>query len=70
MGIDNVTIDVSAAEIPIWMAVRHPLFLIQSAGIEDRMREKFVRIKRPVTVKQDGKEATFKPFDGLDKFCH
>jgi UDP-3-O-[3-hydroxymyristoyl] N-acetylglucosamine deacetylase len=67
MGIDNVTIDVSAAEIPIMDGSAAPfVFLIQSAGIEEQdAPKKFVRIKRPVTVKQDGKEATFKPFDGF-----
>ena len=67
MCIDNVTIDVSAAEIPIMDGSAAPLvFLIQSAGIEEQdVPKKFVRIKRPVTVKQDGKEATFKPFDGF-----
>ena len=67
MGIDNVIIDVSAAEIPIMDGSAAPfVFLIQSAGIEEQdAPKKFVRIKRPVTVKQDGKEATFKPFDGF-----
>ena len=67
MGIDNVTIDVSAAEIPIMDGSAAPfVFLIQSAGIEEQdAPKKFVRIKRSVTVKQDGKEATFKPFDGF-----
>ena len=67
MGIDNVTIDVSAGEIPIMDGSAAPfVFLIQSAGIEEQdAPKKFVRVKRPVTVKQDGKEATFKPFDGF-----
>ena len=67
MGIDNVTIDVSAAEIPIMDGSAAPfVFLLQSAGIQEQdAPKKFVRVKRPVTVKQDGKEATFKPFDGF-----
>ena len=67
MGIDNVMVDVSAAEIPIMDGSAAPfVFLLQSAGIEEQdAPKKFVRVKRPVTVKQDGKEATFKPFDGF-----
>jgi UDP-3-O-[3-hydroxymyristoyl] N-acetylglucosamine deacetylase len=67
MGIDNVIVDVSAAEIPIMDGSAAPfVFLLQSAGIEEQdAPKKFVRVKRPVTVKQDGKEATFKPFDGF-----
>jgi len=67
LGIDNVVIDVSASEIPIMDGSAAPfVFLPQSAGIQEQdAPKKFVRIKRPVTVKQDDKEATFKPFDGF-----
>ena len=67
LGIDNAIIDVSASEIPIMDGSAAPfVFLLQSAGIfEQDAPKKFVRVKRPVTVKQDGKEATFKPFDGF-----
>jgi UDP-3-O-[3-hydroxymyristoyl] N-acetylglucosamine deacetylase len=67
MGIDNVIVDVSAPEIPIMDGSAAPfVFLLQSAGIKEQdAPKKFVRIKRPVTVKQEGKEATFKPFDGF-----
>ena len=67
MGIDNLIIDVSAPEIPIMDGSAAPfVFLLQSAGIEEQdAPKKFIRVKRPVTVKQDGKQATFKPFDGF-----
>jgi UDP-3-O-[3-hydroxymyristoyl] N-acetylglucosamine deacetylase len=67
MGIDNVIVDVSAPEIPIMDGSAAPfVFLLQSAGIKEQdAPKKFVRIKRPVTVKQEGKEATFKPFNGF-----
>jgi UDP-3-O-[3-hydroxymyristoyl] N-acetylglucosamine deacetylase len=67
MGIDNLIIDVSAPEIPIMDGSAAPfVFLLQSAGIaEQDAPKKFIRIKRPVTVEQDGKQATFKPFDGF-----
>jgi UDP-3-O-[3-hydroxymyristoyl] N-acetylglucosamine deacetylase len=67
MGIDNVIVDVSAPEIPIMDGSAAPfVFLLQSAGIKEQdAPKKFVRIKRPVTVKKEGKEATFKPFNGF-----
>jgi UDP-3-O-[3-hydroxymyristoyl] N-acetylglucosamine deacetylase len=67
LGIDNIVIDVSASEIPIMDGSAAPfVFLIQSAGIaEQDAPKKFIRIKRPVTVKQDDKEATFRPFEGF-----
>ena len=60
-------LDVSASEIPIMDGSAAPfVFLLQSAGIKEQdAPKKFVRVKRPVTVKQDDKEATFRPFDGF-----
>lgn len=67
LGIDNVIVDVSAPEIPIMDGSAGPfVFLLQSAGIcEQDAPKKFIRIKRDVTVEQDDKVATFKPFDGF-----
>jgi len=67
MGIDNLLVDVSAEEIPIMDGSAAPfVFLLQSAGIvEQEALKKFIRIKKPVTVKQDDKVATFRPFDGF-----
>ena len=67
MGIDNLIIDVSAPEIPIMDGSAAPfVFLLQSAGIEEQdAPKKFIKVKRPFTVEQDGKQATFKPFDGF-----
>ena len=67
LGVDNLLVDVSAEEIPIMDGSAGPfVFLIQSAGIvEQEAAKKFIRIKKPVTVMQDDKVATFKPFDGF-----
>ena len=67
LGIDNLLVDVSAEEIPIMDGSAGPfVFLIQSAGIvEQEAAKKFIRIKKPVTVTQDDKVATFTPFDGF-----
>lgn len=67
LGIDNAIIDVSADEVPIMDGSAGPfVFLIQSAGIQEQpAAKKFIRIKRPVTVQDGDKKATFLPFDGF-----
>lgn len=67
MGIDNAFIDLSAPEVPIMDGSASPfVFLLQSAGVEEQEAPKqFIRIKRPVTVEQDGKRASFKPHNGF-----
>ncbi|MDO8861402.1 UDP-3-O-acyl-N-acetylglucosamine deacetylase [Haliea sp. E1-2-M8] len=67
LGIDNAFIDVSASEVPIMDGSAGPfVFLIQSAGIEEQnAAKKFIRIKRPVTVEDGDKTASFLPFDGF-----
>jgi UDP-3-O-[3-hydroxymyristoyl] N-acetylglucosamine deacetylase len=66
-GIDNAIVDVSAPEVPIMDGSASPfIFLLQSAGIEEQAAPKqFVRILRPVTVKDGDKSASFLPFDGF-----
>lgn len=67
LGIDNAYIDVSAPEVPIMDGSAGPfVFLIQSAGIEEQNASKrFIRIKRTVEIREDGKRARFEPFDGF-----
>ncbi|MBT4518460.1 MAG: UDP-3-O-acyl-N-acetylglucosamine deacetylase [Halieaceae bacterium] len=67
LGIDNSYIDVSGPEVPIMDGSAGPfVFLIQSAGVEEQnAAKKFIRIKRPVTVEDDDKIASFLPFDGF-----
>ncbi|MFV0477227.1 MAG: UDP-3-O-acyl-N-acetylglucosamine deacetylase [Parahaliea sp.] len=67
LGIDNAYVDVSAAEVPIMDGSAGPfVFLIQSAGIEEQnAAKKFIRVKRPVTVEDGDKVASFLPFDGF-----
>ncbi len=67
LGIDNALIEVTAAEVPIMDGSAGPfVFLIQSAGIVEQPRsKKFLRILRPVSVEQDDKRATFRPYDGF-----
>lgn len=67
LGIDNVYVDVTAAEVPIMDGSSGPfVFLIQSAGvIEQNAPKKFIRIKRKVKVKDRDKSASLQPFDGF-----
>ena len=67
LGIDNAYVDLSAAEVPIMDGSAGPfVFLVQSAGIEEQSAPKrFIRIKKPVIVRDGDKWARFEPFDGF-----
>lgn len=67
MGIDNLYIDLSAAEVPIMDGSAGPfVFLIQSAGIQEQNApKKFIRIKKQVLVEEGDKWAKFDPFQGF-----
>lgn len=67
LGIDNAVVEVSAEEVPIMDGSAGPfVFLLQSAGIvEQNAPKKFIRIKKPVTVTEGDKTATFRPFNGF-----
>jgi len=67
LGIDNCFVDVSADEVPIMDGSAAPfVFLIQSAGIlEQGAAKKFIRIKKPVEVRDGEKWARFEPFNGF-----
>lgn len=67
LGIDNALIEVTAPEVPIMDGSAAPfVFLIQSAGVVEQPRSKqFLRILRPVSVEQDDKRATFRPYEGF-----
>ena len=67
LGIDNLTVEVSAPEVPIMDGSAGPfVFLLQSAGIEEQRRPKrFIRVKKRVRVEDGDKWAQFDPFDGF-----
>jgi UDP-3-O-[3-hydroxymyristoyl] N-acetylglucosamine deacetylase len=67
LGIDNASIELSAAEVPIMDGSSGPfVFLLQSAGIvEQDAPKRFIRIKRPVEVRDGDKIARFEPHDGF-----
>lgn len=67
LGIDNVYVDVSAAEVPIMDGSAGPfVFLLQSAGIEEQaVAKRFIRILKPVSVSDRDKSARFDPHNGF-----
>jgi UDP-3-O-[3-hydroxymyristoyl] N-acetylglucosamine deacetylase len=67
LGIDNVYVDLDGPEVPILDGSAGPfVFLIQSAGIEEqRAAKRFIRIVRPVEVREGDKWARFEPYNGF-----
>ena len=73
LGIDNVFVELSGPEMPLMDGCAGTfVFLLQSAGIEEQNAPKrFIRIKKPVTVKGPEGErwfdqsATLAPHDGF-----
>ncbi|MEQ6291144.1 UDP-3-O-acyl-N-acetylglucosamine deacetylase [Vogesella sp. GCM10023246] len=67
LGIDNVVVDVTAAEIPIMDGSAAPfIFLLQTAGIEEQARpKKFIRVKQPVEVVEGDKWVKLMPHEGF-----
>ncbi len=66
LGIDNAWVDLDAPEVPILDGSAAPfIFLIQSAGIEEQnAAKKFIRVTRPIEVRDGDKWARFEPYDG------
>ena len=67
LGIDNLYVDVSAAEVPIMDGSAGPfVFLLQSAGVEEQASAKrFIRIRKTVAVTDGDKSARFEPHNGF-----
>ncbi len=67
LGVDNLYIDLSAAEVPIMDGSSGPfVFLLQSAGIAEQSAPKrFMRILETVEVRDGDKFARFEPYHGF-----
>jgi UDP-3-O-[3-hydroxymyristoyl] N-acetylglucosamine deacetylase len=71
LGIDNLYVDVTAEEIPIMDGSASSfVFLLQQAGLEEQnAAKKFIRIKRPVEVREgkgsQEKWARLEPYNGF-----
>ena len=66
LGVDNVYVDIDASELPIMDGSASPfVLLIQQAGIvEQQAPKRFLRVVRPVEVKEGDKWARLDPFEG------
>ncbi|GAB2493820.1 UDP-3-O-acyl-N-acetylglucosamine deacetylase [Pseudoxanthomonas sangjuensis] len=67
LGVDNVYVELSSAELPIMDGSAAPfVFLLQSAGVvEQGAPKRFIRVTRPVEVRDGDKIARFEPHDGF-----
>lgn len=67
IGIDNLYVDLNAPEVPILDGSAGPfVFLLQSAGIEEQSApKKFVRIKKPIEVREEDRWVKFEPHPGF-----
>ena len=66
LGVDNVYVDMDSPEVPIMDGSAGTfIFLLQSTGIvEQTAAKKFVRVLKPVEVKQGDKWVRFEPYNG------
>lgn len=67
LGVDNAFVDLTAPEVPIMDGSAAPfVFLLQSAGMEEQSAPKrFIRIRKPVEVKDGDKWARLTPHNGF-----
>lgn len=67
LGIDNVYVDVSAAEVPIMDGSSAPfVFLVESAGIEKQEApRRFLRVLRRIEWSDGDARVSLAPFDGF-----
>jgi len=67
LGIDNAIIQLDGPEVPIMDGSSRPfVFMIQSAGIkEQNAPKKFIKVTKPIEVRQNEKWARIEPFDGF-----
>ena len=66
LGIDNAYVDLTAPEVPIMDGSAGPfVFLLQSAGVEEQNAlKKFIRILKPMEVREGDKWVRFEPHEG------
>jgi UDP-3-O-[3-hydroxymyristoyl] N-acetylglucosamine deacetylase len=67
LGIDNVYVDLDAPELPILDGSASPFaLLLQQAGIEEQAAaKKFLRVRKPIEVKEGDKWARLEPYQGF-----
>lgn len=67
LGIDNIYVDLTAAEVPIMDGSASPfVFLLQSAGItEQNALKRFIKVKKTVQIVDGDKMVRLDPYDGF-----
>ncbi len=67
LGVDNALVEVDAPEVPIMDGSSAPfVFLIKSAGFTAQAKPRqFYRVKREISVAEDGKKVSVAPSDAL-----
>ena len=67
LGIDNLHVDVDAPELPILDGSAGPfVFLLRSAGLQEQAAPKrFLRVRKPVEVREGDKWVRLEPYDGF-----
>ncbi|MGD9951980.1 MAG: UDP-3-O-acyl-N-acetylglucosamine deacetylase [Burkholderiales bacterium] len=67
MGVDNAYVDLDGPEVPIMDGSAAPfVLLLQQAGLEEQAAPKrFLRVKRPIEVRDGDKWARLEPYEGL-----
>ncbi len=67
LGVDNVYVDLTAAEVPIMDGSAGPfVFLLQSAGIEEQNAAKrFIRVLKATETRHGDKWAKLEPYNGF-----
>ncbi len=65
LGVNNAYVDLDGPEIPIMDGSAAPfVFLIQCAGVvQQKSYKRWLRIKKPISVTQGNKKASFEPCD-------
>ena len=71
LGIDNVRIEVDNLELPILDGSARPFAdLVREAGIQrQRRRRRYMRVRRPVDVTENGKRVFIEPADAFEVQC-
>src|SRR5512139_330969 len=66
LGVDNAIVDLTSSEVPIMDGSAGTfIFLLQSAGIvEQSAAKRFIRVTKPIEVKDGDKWVRFDPFNG------
>lgn len=67
LGVDNIYVDLDGPEVPIMDGSAGPfVLLLQQAGLEQQAAaKKFLKVKKPVEVREGDKWARLEPYDGF-----